>query len=158
MNLGDSTITRVDIQSGATRTVHPSSQPVNAAFYGKTLWVPDPVDGTVTPLDARTLKLPDDVIRADFPVSVTTTADAVWVAAAATEEPDAPSRLYRIDPRTRAVSGRPVKLGPNVGWIPPDSGPYGCRALRIRRCSRSCQPLHPPRRESHKRRSAIHAQ
>ena len=116
MNVGNGTITRVDLRTGATRTVKPSSQPVDAALRDGALWIPDPVDGTVTVLDTRRLVAPSRVIRADHPFSVVATTDSVWVLAD-TGYASGAARLYRIDPHTNALLGRPLELGPGYGWL-----------------------------------------
>jgi hypothetical protein len=116
MNAGNGTITRVDLETGATRTVKPSTQPLDAALHEGTLWVPDPVDGTVTLLRTSPLSEPDEVIRAQHPFSVAATADTVWFLS----DPGSESGsvlLYRIDPATSALVGRPVELGHNLGWL-----------------------------------------
>ena len=116
MNVGNGTITRVDLGTRAVRHVKPSTQPIDAALHDGRLWVPDPVDETVTPLDARRASEPTEVIRAEHPYSVSATADAVWFLADTGGESGI-ARLYRIDPATNALVGRPVELGPNVGWL-----------------------------------------
>jgi streptogramin lyase len=141
MNGGDGTITRVDIRSRRTRTVRPGSQPVNASLHGGTLWTPDPFDGTVIPLDRRLLRPPEAVIRADHPVSTAATPDAVWVAAEIS--PGGPSRLYRIDPRSRSLVGRPVEVGADIGWISAGLGAVWVPS-RAKRALLRIVPMSPP--------------
>ena len=114
MNVGNGTVTRVDLQTGATRTVKPSTQPLDAVLRDGTLWTPDPIDGTVTPLDARRVAEPDAVLHVDHPFSAAATADSVWFLA---DSGSGPFRLYRIDPADDSLVGRPLDLGPNLGWL-----------------------------------------
>lgn len=116
MNVGNGTITRVDLGTRAVRHVKPSTQPIDAALHDGTLWVPDPVDQTVTPLTVSRLSRPTEVIRAEHPYSVSATAEAVWFLADTGNESGV-ARLYRIDPATSTLVGRPIELGPNVGWL-----------------------------------------
>lgn len=132
MNAGDGTMTRYDLETGVTRTVRASAQPIGAALKDGTVWIADPIDRTVTPLDARGSELPDDVVRSvDHPFSAAATDDAVWVVA---EGDSSTARLYRIDPRSRSIVGRPVELGRSVGWATTGFGAvwiysHGKRAL-----------------------------
>jgi streptogramin lyase len=117
MNGGDGTLTRYDMDSGSTRTVRVSAQPIGAALLNGTLWIPDPIDGTVTPLDARGVTPPDEVVRGtSHPFSVAATTNALWAVAVSEPSASAPASLYRIEPASRRIAGRPVALGPDVGW------------------------------------------
>ena len=118
MNGSDGTLTRYDVQSGSRRTIQASAQPLSAVLREDVLWIADPVSGAVIPLDADGQKPPGSVVRGTgHPFSVEATEDAVWVAAVAQPSPTASARLYRVDPTSRSLSGRPVELGPAVGWV-----------------------------------------
>jgi streptogramin lyase len=119
-SVGNGTVTRVSAETGATKTVRVGTQPVGSALRGDTLWVPDYLGGAVVPLDIHDLGLPTQLVRlAHPPISAAATTDAVWVTAG--QQPGA-TVLYRIDPRTRAVAGRPISLGTDIGWISTGAG------------------------------------
>jgi hypothetical protein len=86
-------------------------------MHDGTLWVPDFWGNTVTPVQATTMRLSGDVVRMPHPSALAATADAVWASALEGEDPNTPAALYRIDPANGTISGRPVPLGPDVGWI-----------------------------------------
>ena len=117
LNASDGTISRYDVDQGSVRTFIASAQPIGAALRKGVLWIADPVDGTVTPLETRGPKLPEAVVRGSrVPFAAAATADAVWVVAVHENTPTASGYLYRIDPDARRLVGRPVRLGPDVGW------------------------------------------
>jgi streptogramin lyase len=142
MNAGDGTITRVDLQTGATGTFRPSAQPIDAALHEGTLWIPDPFHGTVTPLDTRPLVGPGEGVAADHPLSVVAAAGSIWFLAD-TGLGTGAVRLYRIDPSTNALVGRPVELGPNVGWLAAGRNEVWARSL-AKRALLKLVPTTPP--------------
>jgi hypothetical protein len=112
---GDGTITRVDRDSGETRTVVIAAQPINSALAAGRIWAPSPLDGATFPVDAE-LTEPGEPVRASFPVSAVVLAGHVWIVATTSPDPDAPAHVLRLDPETGRLLGRPVPLGENVGW------------------------------------------
>ena len=116
MNAGTGTVIRIDVATGERLEVQPNAQPLGAAVLDDRIWIPDPLDGTVTPLDLRDPELPERVARPDSPFAVTATSDALWVASSIEPRPDAPIRLHRVDPELLRSIGRPVELGRTSGW------------------------------------------
>ena len=115
-NAGQGTVTQVR-PDGATKTIRVGVQPISSAMYDGTLWVPDFWGNTVTPVQAATMRLSADVVRMPHPSALAATADALWASALVGDDTHTPAALYRIDPASGAMSGRPVPLGPDVGWI-----------------------------------------
>jgi hypothetical protein len=110
-------ITRVDSRTGARRTIRPAVQPFNSALRDGRLWVGDLAGGTVTRVDAGTLRVVEPALHLDHPFTVVVLGDAVWVASVIDWfNPGSRNRLYRIDPRTGRVAGRPLTLEPHIGW------------------------------------------
>jgi streptogramin lyase len=119
-SVGNGTVTRVSSETGSTKTVRVGSQPVGSALRGDTLWVPDYLGGAVVPLDVQDLGVPTQLVRLRHPpISAAATSDAVWVTAG--QQPGA-TVLYRIDPQTHAVAGRPISLGTDIGWVSTGAG------------------------------------
>ena len=116
------TITRIQTRTGRTLTRLVAVQPIASALQGATLWVPDRVGDVVTPVAARDLQLPDDVVRLETPIATASLGDSVWVTSTRGEDPDGPARLFRIDARSRRLAGRPVDLGPGAGWVTAGEG------------------------------------
>jgi hypothetical protein len=115
-NAGQGTVTRVG-PDGATTTIRVGVQPISSVMHEGTLWVPDFWGDTVTPVQATDMRLSGDVVRMPHPSALAATGDAVWAKALAGADPNSPSVLYRIDPASGTISGRPLSLGPDVGWI-----------------------------------------
>ena len=119
-NAGNGTITRV--AKGRTTTILVAAQPIASALHGGLLWVPDRFGNTITPIDARSMTVRGRVVRIPSPIALATTKDAVWATALANNSRTAPTVLYRFDPTAHKVTGRPVVLGPDIGWIAAGEG------------------------------------
>jgi hypothetical protein len=117
MSIGDGKVTRVRPGRGEVRSIVPTGAAANATLHGDALWVPNPLDGLITRVDATTLQPGASVLRLGHPFATTSTADSVWaVAGLRLANPgESPGRLYRIDPRTGRLSGRPVDVGRPIG-------------------------------------------
>ena len=119
-NAGNGTITRVE--NGRTTTILVGAQPIASALHGELLWVPDRFGNTITPIHARSMTVRGEVVRIPSPIALATTPDAVWATALASNSRTAPTVLYRLDPAAHKVTGRPVLLGPDIGWIAAGEG------------------------------------
>ena len=154
LNASDGTISRYDVDQGSVRTFIASAQPIGAALRKGVLWIADPVDGTVTPLETRGPKLPEAVVRGSrVPFAAAATADAVWVVAVH-ETPPPPRATCIESTRTLAgSSGGPCDSGPTSAGRAPASDPSGFRAAGGTRSSGSrrqhrrlpCDPCPRPR-------------
>ena len=146
MNGAAGTLTRYDVQSGTSRTVQPSAEPIGAVLREGVLWIADPVAGTVIPLDAGGQKPPETVVRGTgHPFSADATKDAVWVVAVTENSPTASAHLYRVDPTSQSLIGRPVELGPAVGWVSSGFGSLWIQS-HAKRALLKAEPTSPRRR------------
>ena len=129
-NTVEGTVARYDSRANSTTIVHAALQPVDSALRDGTLWVPDVGGGALAPIDGRRLTVGDSAMHSDYPLSVASTRDALWVEANTTNTgPGGPARLYRIDPRTHATLGAPVDLGQDVGWLAAGGGAVWVRSM-----------------------------
>ena len=128
-NSVDGTVTRFDSHGDVATTVRAALQPIDSALHDGTLWVPDVGGGALVPVDPR-MRVGDSAMHSDYPLSVASTRDALWVVANTTNTgPGGPAPHYRIDPRSRAVLGAPVDLGQDVGWLAAGAGAVWVRSL-----------------------------
>jgi outer membrane protein assembly factor BamB len=123
------TVMRFDSAAGTSTTIRVGIGVADSALVGDTLWVPDAWGGALTPVDARSLRLPDAALHTDYPFSAAGADGALWVVAqTGYAGPGGPSRLYRVDPKTRTIIGRPVDVGSDVGWVVAGDGAIWVRS------------------------------
>jgi hypothetical protein len=145
-NATDGTITRFDGATGQSTTIRVGGSPLDSALVGGTLWVPDVWSGSLTPVDALAMRLPDASLHADYPFSAAATDDALWVIAqTGNAGPGGPERLYRVDPRSRAILGRAVDVGSDLGWIVAGADSVWLRSAAKRAVMRFAATSPPPR-------------
>jgi hypothetical protein len=114
----EGTVMRFDSATGQSRTIRLGVGVADSALLDGTLWVPDAWSGALTPVEARTMRLPGASLHPDYPFTAAAGSGALWVIAqTGNAGPGGPERLYRVDPRSRAIVGRPVDLGSDLGWV-----------------------------------------
>jgi Protein kinase domain len=107
------TVTRLDISSGAQRSIFVGEQPFGIAYGRGAVWVTNNGEDTVTRIDSGSLNTRIIPVGRG-PKGIVVGAGAVWVANSIA------STITRIDPETNQPAGRPIKVATN---------PYGVDTL-----------------------------
>jgi hypothetical protein len=141
----DGTLVRFDSATNTSTTIRVGAGPIDSALLGGTVWVPDSWSGALTPVDARAMQPGATDLHPDYPFSVAASGHTLWVLAQeAYAGPGGPSRLYRIDGRSRAIVGRPVQVGSDVGWAVAGAGAVWVRSSQKRALLKYVATSPPP--------------
>jgi hypothetical protein len=114
---GDGTLTRVSEDGKRATQNWLAAQPTTSALFGGTAWVADFAADAVLPASTKTGLVNREPIRVPHPLTVTTVGDGIWVTSLESADPNSPASLYRFDAESGRITGRPVDLGPSVGYV-----------------------------------------
>ena len=130
----EGTVTRIDSRTGARRTVAAGATPLNVALIGGRLWVPDVNGHVVSAFDPDLSRPPSTVLATGTALSVVRSVADPWVVTAASDAPDAPTRLIHIDAASGRRIGAPLALGDVLGWPAAGGGALWIQAAASRGC------------------------
>ena len=109
-------VVRIDATTGERRIAHIGVWAARLALDGKTLWVTDAFNGTVSALDAEQMVVRREAIKAPRSAyGLAVTGSHVWTTSVADFHENGPVRLERFETHSSRREGKAVKVGAGGG-------------------------------------------
>lgn len=103
-------ITRIDPCNGSMRRIRVGRSAVTVRYGDGSVWVSDPVNGTVARVDASTERV-ETIPGFSDPEDLATAGNRVWAVQYAKQT------VLAIDPAANRIVGQPIRVGPDPGGI-----------------------------------------
>ena len=110
-------VLRLETATGERRVANVGPVVFTATFDRGGLWIPDPINGTLSRLDATRMVFTGEALRMNRAVTgVAVMGSDIWVAASASLGRDGQVRLERLDSRSQRRAGSSVTLGKGFAY------------------------------------------